>query len=163
MKRIILLRHGHAESLASAGSDLKRKLDDKGIRQISVIGKRMEAEGIVPDYMGCSNAERAQMSAGIIKTELRLDLEINIHPQLYGAAPDQYFEVLRSIPDIYSSVMLVAHNPGMEDFVSLLIGKRMRMDTAELFTAEFKIDRWKDFKVQGLNPANTLFISPGKK
>ncbi len=144
MKKIILMRHGHAASSGTAETDRLRKLDNKGILQVSVIGKKMIHSGILPDYVICSDALRAVQTAEIIATTLELDLEIKKDARLYSASPELYVQLLQNIPDIYSSAMIIAHNPVMEEVVSMFMGKRSAMGTAVLFSGELVIKKWKD-------------------
>ncbi len=143
------MRHGHACSALSSKTDHKRKLDDTGIRQVLIIGKKMITAEVFPDYLICSDALRAVQSAEIIKDTLELNLEIKTNSELYSASPELYAKILQYIPDIYSSVMIIAHNPVMEEVVSLLTGERKGMGTANLFTMDLNIVRWQNFALDG--------------
>lgn len=160
MKKIILMRHGHAASSGTsgtAGTDRLRKLDNKGILQVSVIGKKMIHSGILPDYVICSDALRAVQTAEIIATTLELDLEIKKDARLYSASPELYVQLLQNIPDIYSSAMIIAHNPVMEEVVSLLTGKKAGMGSSDLFEAQLALGKWKEFTLSAAVEKKSFF------
>ncbi len=142
MKRILLLRHGHAEPLHSGKTDKDRNLDDRGIQQITVIGKKLLAESIIPDLIICSDARRTVQSTEILAESMNLDVEVKTNSGLYTASPDYYINLIREIPDIFASVLIVAHNPAIEETVSLLRGKHTGMGTANLFIAMLDIEKW---------------------
>ena len=48
--------------------------------------------------------------------------------------------------DVYQRVLIVGHNPGMEELVELLIGAWQRMPTAALAQIALPIDHWRQLK-----------------
>lgn len=149
MKKIILMRHGHAASRRSDESDQLRKLDARGIRDVSVVGKKMSTEGILPDYLLHSPAIRALETAKIIAESLERDIELKPELGLYTAVPKTYEKLISSLPDIYKTVMIIAHNPAIEDVVSILTGSKASMGSSDLFEAQLGIEKWKEFTLPG--------------
>ncbi len=158
----MLLRHGHAEPLHSSKSDKDRKLDDTGIRQIAVIGKKLLAENIIPDMIICSDARRTVQSAEILTESMEIDVEVTTDSGLYTASPDYYIDLIRKIPDLFSSVLIIAHNPGIEETVSLLSGKHTGMGTADLFTALLDVERWQEAGFKRHIVKSEEMILPGR-
>ncbi len=64
-------------------------------------------------------------------------------PQFYHAPAGIYIEVLNHLPDDYSRVMVIGHNPGMEELVARL-GRACTMPTAALANVSLPIDRWSE-------------------
>jgi len=149
MKKIILMRHGHAASRSPAESDQLRKLDARGIRDVSVIGKKMSAKGIFPDYILHSPAHRALETAEIIAESLERDIEMKPEPGLYTAVPKTYEKLISSLPDIYQIFMIIAHNPAIENVVSILTGSKAAMGSSDLFEAQLPVEKWEEFKLSG--------------
>ncbi len=147
MKKLILMRHGHAAPVQSSQTDNSRSLDTTGIHQATVITKKLIAENIFPDFIITSRALRAVQTAEIILNTMNLDLEPHTYAELYSAAPGKYSEIFRAVPDIYESVMIVAHNPGIESVASSLLTRRIHMRASDLFYAELSIERWSDFSL----------------
>ena len=51
---------------------------------------------------------------------------------MYGGSADSLLGVLRALPDEVATVVLVGHNPGVEDLVASLIGRWVPMPTSAL-------------------------------
>jgi phosphohistidine phosphatase SixA len=51
MQRLILLRHGKAESVAATGGDFERGLTERGLRDAMLIGRALAEAGIVPTWL----------------------------------------------------------------------------------------------------------------
>ncbi len=61
---------------------------------------------------------------------------------LYAAVPARLLEVVRTLPDRNESVMLVGHNPSLEEFTAMLCGQSPNYPTAALGTIDLSIDTW---------------------
>ena len=61
---------------------------------------------------------------------------------LYAAVPARLLGVIRMLPDRYKSVMLVGHNPSLEEFTAMLCGQSPSYPTAALATIDLSIDAW---------------------
>ena len=57
---------------------------------------------------------------------------VRTEPRVYAAAAQQLLEVVRELPEEARTVVLVGHNPGLEDLVELLTGEVVRMPTSAL-------------------------------
>jgi phosphohistidine phosphatase len=74
--------------------------------------------------------------------------EIVLEPLLYSASPPGILAVLRTVPETNAgTVMIVGHNPGLEELVAQLTGEQEDLPTAALAQIGLPIDRWRDLKV----------------
>jgi hypothetical protein len=111
--------------------------------------------------------------AGAIPPALGDALEIRIERELYGAGATQLLERLRQVSNRVSSVMLIAHNPGIQDLALVLAaggpapaGLQEKFPTGALATVEFGIERWRDLDhgtatATGLVTPRSLESGPG--
>jgi phosphohistidine phosphatase len=81
----------------------------------------------------CSPARRA------IETAELAGLDAGIDEQLYLAGAATLLERLRSVDDAIRSVLVVGHNPGLEDLATVLSGRRIPLGTASV--AALDVDR----------------------
>ena len=58
MQRLILLRHGKADSVSALGGDLERGLTDRGRRDAALMGRVLADAGFTPDLVLVSSARR---------------------------------------------------------------------------------------------------------
>lgn len=119
-RELLLLRHGKSD-WSSGVDDFHRPLKDRGKRAAQRMGVWIAQQQIMPDAIVTSPAERALVSAekackamgngdqGLIKDE-----------RIYGAGLDELLEVLADSPPDAGRVMLVGHNPGLEELLMWL-------------------------------------------
>ncbi len=142
MKSLLLLRHAKSSWKNTRLADHDRPLNKRGRRDAPRMGRLLREEGVVPDLIITSTAERALSTAEAVASAGGYENEIKYTRQLYHGWIGTFIEVINSILDDYDRVMLVGHNPGMEEFVEQLTGQSVRMPTAALAYIELPIERW---------------------
>jgi phosphohistidine phosphatase len=142
MKTVLLLRHAKASRDDPELADHDRPLTDRGRRDSRRVGRLMKDEGLVPDWWISSTAARARQTAELVAT-IVADPELVHHDRsFYLARPDAYIPVLRALPDEINSVIVVGHNPGLEDLVAFLTGHDEHLPTAALVVLTFPDKTW---------------------
>lgn len=112
MDRLILLRHGEAQSHAESGRDLDRALTERGRRDAAAAGRALARARAEPELVLVSPAARTRETwrlAGAAWSPAPADRE---HRELYDVSPAELFELAKASGA--TSVMLVAHNPGLQ-------------------------------------------------
>lgn len=117
-REIILLRHAHAESATSGQDDMARVLSLRGEAEADAAGAWLKQHGAAPERVLYSPAARSRETcerviATLGYTDLRSDARI------YEATPATLLRVLDDHTDV-GSVLLVGHNPGLENLVALM-------------------------------------------
>lgn len=112
------MRHAKAEPIAS--SDHERRLTGRGHSDAAEAGQWACSVGLVPDHVFVSSAARAVETWRDFAEAAGIDLDVEPEPALFSAGTDAAIEVLRTAPADASTVMLVGHNPTMEQLVHLL-------------------------------------------
>lgn len=115
------------------------------------MGKLLRAEGLAPDLIISSSARRARSTAEAVAEQSGYEGEIQSSEDLYAAGPEAYLEALRNAPDDYASVMVVGHNPGLEELLEVLSGEVESLPTAALAKIILPIRHWRELTdaVQG--------------
>jgi phosphohistidine phosphatase len=121
MKReLLLLRHGKSDWGAGV-DDYHRPLKDRGKRGAQRIGVWLAQQKLVPDLIIASPAERALVTARkTCKAMGNGDQGIHRDKRIYAAGLDELLEVLGDCPQDAGRVMLVGHNPGLEELLDWL-------------------------------------------
>ena len=101
---------------------------------------------IDPDIVISSDAVRARQTAEAVAKAARYAGEILLDPYLYMAGPADILSRLRTVRENAETVMIVGHNPGLEELVEQLTGKRQDLPTAALAQIVLPIDQWRDLK-----------------
>lgn len=151
MKTILILRHAKSSWSNSGLADIDRPLNKRGKRDAPRMGSLLREQDIVPDLILSSPARRAKKTVQAVSEYSSFDGEIEIVPDFYPGDPETFIVTLMSVPDQVDSVMIVAHNPGLEEFLYELAGESARMPTSALAQVALPIDSWQDLEdeVQG--------------
>lgn len=123
MRELWLLRHAKSAWDTDAPSDFERPLNRRGERDAPRMGRWMRRQGWIPDRVLASPARRARQTAEAVCRELGIDPgAICWEPRLYEASVSDLLAVLRSCPETARRVLVVGHNPGLEELALTLCG-----------------------------------------
>lgn len=119
----------HAKSAWPDGvADLDRPLGPRGRRDAPRIGAWLRATGHVPDLVLCSPAQRTRETLELVTSGLagrpESPIEVRMEPRLYSADADDLLALARSAPADCAALMLVGHQPAVQELVLQLIGDR---------------------------------------
>jgi phosphohistidine phosphatase len=152
---LFLLRHAKSSWDDPEIDDHDRPLAPRGRRAAARIADYATKRAIRPDLILCSSAMRARQTLERIAPSLGGDAEIHIERSLYGATEDRLLERLQALPDEVHSVMMIGHNPGVQDLALLLAREGPlrstlghKFPTAGLATLAFGGVGWKDLDTE---------------
>ena len=144
MKTLMLLRHAKSSWEDKGISDHDRPLNKRGKKTAPVMGHLILEKQLVPDLILSSTAVRARTTAEAVAEACNYKNTIEHLAELYLATAGELLsEVQSRVDDGIDRVMLVAHNPGMEDLVSRLSGHPEPFPTAALAVFELGIESWR--------------------
>jgi phosphohistidine phosphatase len=122
-RELLILRHAKSDWDADAASDFERPLAKRGKRDAPRVGEWLYREGLVPNLVVSSPAERARQTA--VKVCKAMDYEkseIRWEDDLYAADVKRLLGVLARCAPGARTVLVVGHNPGLEDLLHYLAG-----------------------------------------
>lgn len=122
--RLYILRHAHAAWAQPGQGDFDRALDDTGFAEAEVIAEEAADQGYKPALIISSTAVRCRQTAEPFHRTVSEDLTIDYVDSLYSGTIDTYAE-LAFADRQETSVMIVGHNPMIEEFFHLLVGKEI--------------------------------------
>lgn len=118
MRELILLRHAHAEPAAANQADLDRPLSAEGLAEAEAAGRWLAENKLIPDCVLCSPARRARETLEAVLGSIGY-VEQRIEDGIYEATSGTLIALADCQIDV-PRLMLVGHNPGMEQLVALL-------------------------------------------
>lgn len=155
MKRLFLLRHAKAVPASGGVEDFDRTLLLSGMQDGANMARWLRKSDYRIDLILCSAAARTTQTAGLVLQEVEADIEYR--DNLYLADAARILAALRGAPAAVSSLMIVGHNPGMEDCAGLLAREPVRrkerarhealeekFPTCALAILDFDVGRWRD-------------------
>ena len=149
MKTLLILRHAKSSWDDDSLSDHDRPLNKRGKRAAHRMGRLLDDENLWPDLIFSSTAERAATTTQRVTDAGGFAGETYYLPELYGAGPHDLIEVVRESGGEAGIVMIVAHNPGIEDLVQQMTGEYYRLPTAALVRILVPIEHWRDLEADG--------------
>jgi phosphohistidine phosphatase len=124
---LLILRHGKSD-WSTGKVDFERPLKERGRVAAQRIGAWLRSQGQIPDWVVSSDAERAKGTAEATVQTLGLKpKDIHWDTRLYAATLHELLDALRDCPQQCRRVLLVGHNPGLEDLVSHLAGRQIEI------------------------------------
>lgn len=155
MKSILILRHAKSDWSNPSLSDFDRPLTKRGLNDAPRMGRILIQFGCMPDLIISSPSMRTRQTVELTAFDNGYRGEILWDDTLYGGSFSDIISALHSIPRNISRPMVVGHNPGVEETISLLLSPReqnpatsarFRIPTAGLVYLDAHIDTWKDLK-----------------
>lgn len=145
-KILLILRHGKAIEKIKEISDHDRDINKRGKDEGSEIGKLLKHIDLVPDYIISSTAKRAIHTAEIVAGFSGYKGKIYQDPSLYYRnSAEQYTKVIGSnTPDSCYRVLIVGHNPSIENLIEKLTNRIELMGTCYLARVDINLMNWKE-------------------
>lgn len=118
MLELILLRHAHAEAAATGQADMDRPLSAVGQAEAEAAGRWLRDNHLLPDRVICSPARRTRETLEAVLGQTGY-VEQRLEERIYEAMPGSLINLVDQHGEV-ERLMLVGHNPGLEQLVALL-------------------------------------------
>jgi len=138
----VVVRHGKSD-WSGAHSDRDRPVGDRGRRQATEAGAWLAAHLPSVDAVVVSPAQRTRTTWELVAAELVAPPAPLLDERVYGGWGEGLLGVVRGLPDGAITVVLVGHNPGVEDLVELLTGDWVAMPTASIAVVDLEVP-WRE-------------------
>ncbi len=161
---LVMIRHAKSSWANPLQSDFERPLNDRGEKDAPMMGERLKDRDIIPDVIISSTAKRAKQTAKKIAKAIGYDEDkIVWYEKLYHCIPLVFEEVLYEVADTVKTIFIVAHNPGITEFVNQLSDQFYtdNMPTCGMVGAKFEAEQWNEFS--RTNKTVFLFDYPKNK
>jgi phosphohistidine phosphatase len=154
MRTLLLLRHAKSSWDVPALADYDRPLAKRGLKAAPRMGAEIATLGLRPGLVLCSGAKRTRETLDLVLGALGPPLpEVIYDDAIYMAPPTTLMQILRRQPPGLANVMVVGHNPGLEELADLLVGRgdnelretlEEKFPTCALAVITFGVDSWVD-------------------
>jgi phosphohistidine phosphatase len=144
VKTLFLLRHAKSSWKQPEINDHDRPLNKRGKKEAPKVGKYLKTNDLVPDLILSSTARRAHDTAEAVAEESGFEGQIDLYQDLYLSDTACYLDILQRLPDTASRVLVVGHNPDLEELLTLLTDVTDHMTTATLVQIVLPISSWQE-------------------
>lgn len=142
MKTLYLLRHAKSDWKDPELQDFDRPLNNRGREAAPLIGRYVRKRKLRVDLLLSSPATRARQTAALVKEAAKLSTELLYDERIYEATAATLLEVVTQTAETADTLLLVGHNPGLEELLTLLTGETRSMRTASLACVAFDLEKW---------------------
>ena len=159
MKRLYILRHAKAQLADPGQDDHARALTLRGVADAEAMAHYLRKSGARIDRVLVSTSARTVQTADLVLRELEMPPRADYRDALYLAEPGKILGMIQSLPVRTHSLMVIGHNPGLEDLAAMLarepvrrkererrVGLEEKFPTAALAVLEFDAERWRHIK-----------------
>jgi phosphohistidine phosphatase len=126
MKQIFLLRHAKSDWSTMGQKDFDRPLAKRGVNDALLIAQYIQDMGYSIDMVFCSTAQRTKETFDLCADSFNFKIEKATYlEELYFGTVDTLVDLIKSLNEKFSSVLVVGHNPTMQFFLEELTGKTL--------------------------------------
>lgn len=154
MKILGLFRHAKSDWQDPRARDFDRPLNERGRQGAAVMGRHVRDHGVAWDRIISSPALRCTETIEIACEAAGRPMAVNWDRRIYLASSTTLADLLRETEGDPKAVLMVGHNPGLEDLIFDLVPDdgssplrdvvEVKFPTASFAVLELNIDRWAD-------------------
>ncbi len=150
MRRLLFMRHAKSDWTEPGQADIDRGLNSRGLRDAPRMARWIESQGIVPQLILASTATRVRQTVDLLYSSQfiadgKWDPLLLFRADLYLAAPETILRAICADGGDSDSILIVAHNPGLECLVSQLAGESYPFPTAAIAVFQLADNHcWRD-------------------
>ncbi|MFF6996531.1 SixA phosphatase family protein [Streptomyces sp. NPDC008313] len=161
-RRLVVLRH--AKSARPEGvADHARPLAPRGCRDAPAAGRALAENDCLPDLALCSTAVRARRTWELAADQWGTPPPVRYDPRLYAVGVPALLGAVRETPPHVGTLLLVGHNPGLENLVLELagdgVGHTLDDVRAKFPTSAIAVLSWHGHSWEALAPGGTLLTA----
>jgi phosphohistidine phosphatase len=145
-KTLYLCRHAKSDWSQAGQRDFDRALNRRGHRDAPRMGRWLQEQGVIPNLMISSPAERAWQTAVYYAEALGLSEDALLsEAELYEASPRIVLRIIHQLPNTANVVLLFGHNPTFTHMAEYLSGSIIgNIPTSGIVRLDFTISKWVD-------------------
>ncbi len=135
LRELLILRHAKSDHSDPTLADFDRPLSERGREDAHTIGRWLQSQRLLPDYIMTSPAKRTLQTIRRAKSHFDIDNRIQCHhePSLYEATLTDLLTALAATPAQHERLLIVGHNPSLEQLLTYLAPETNSLEEVKLF------------------------------
>ncbi|MAC19914.1 MAG: hypothetical protein CMJ23_09620 [Phycisphaerae bacterium] len=151
-RELILFRHAKSSWSDAGLRDHDRPLNERGRRDAERMGRLAAEVDLVPDIILSSDSTRTRETVAIWIAAASWNGPVRWEQKLYHASPGVLLETAKGVGPDVGRVMLVAHNPGIEELSGAIFGRPVEVPTGTMISAHLKAASWAESSIDDFMP-----------
>ncbi len=149
-KQLLIMRHAKAERDAKRWEDFDRPLSERGTGDSTAMGNWLHDQKFRLDHLIASPALRTRDTARLVANAMNFKGTIELPQALYEGANRAYSAQVALCPVAVTTLLIVGHNPALEQFVESLTGEWVTLKTAAIAYLKYSGTDWSEMKSESL-------------
>ena len=147
MKTLLILRHAKSDWGDFSLPDFDRPLNKRGQKDAPRMGVALAKLGLKPDLILASPAVRAKQTTQLLAEAVGYTKKVQWVQSFYGGTSEDIFTALHDLSPQTQTVLVVGHNPTMQETVSALCTDddetmALNFPTAALACLDLDLEDW---------------------
>ena len=153
-KKLYLIRHAKSDWDTPFRNDWERGLSIRGKKNANSLAKVLAKRNISIDKAYISDAKRTQETYAILKQRREFVKDAQVEASIYEASAESLREHIARLPNSINSLLILGHNPGLEELSNLLLVPGIhnslffKFPTSALLILQAEVDSWQAFLEQ---------------
>ena len=149
-KQLLIMRHAKAERDVKRWEDFDRPLSDRGLRDAPAMGRWLADQRIWPDHVIASPAVRTRETARLVAATWDYQGPMELQQSLYEGSHRAYSAQIGLCSVSVHTILVVGHNPALEQLVEWLSGEWVALKTAAVAHLKYSGLDWSEIQTESL-------------
>jgi phosphohistidine phosphatase len=154
-KQLLIMRHAKADRDEKRWQDFDRPLNERGLLDAPVMGRWLEQKQFKFDQIIASPAVRTKDTARLVAEQLNYSNPIQTPQSLYEGSSREYIAQIGLCPASVVTILIVGHNPALEQVVERLTGQWITLKTSAVAYLRYSGSDWSEIKSESLEFVET--------
>lgn len=137
IRTLLLLRHAKSSWDDPSLDDFDRPLARRGREAAPRVGREMARRGLIPQMAIVSPALRTRQTWDLVSAGWPLGPDTTFDPTVYEAEPEAILRAIRAVPDRIQTLLVVGHNPGLEQLSLAIAGDGSNRDAVSSIETKY--------------------------
>ena len=157
MKKLIIIRHSKSSWKDLSLRDFHRPLNKRGKKDSPIIANLLSSKISKIYFLHCSSSVRTFETSKFFINRIKFD-KIKYDDSLYHCSSSSILNMIRNYSDNFSSVMIIAHNPGLTNLINEITNIYLdNLPTTGLAEIDFSCLKWNDISSKNSNLTQLIF------
>ena len=157
MKKIIIVRHSKSSWKDLSLSDFHRPLNNRGKTDGPLMSKYLSNAMDNIDFLHSSSSLRTFETSNFFQLNIEFK-NINYDDNLYHSSANSILSFIKNYPNQYNSAMIIAHNPGLTNFINLITNITLdNLPTTGIAVIDFDCNGWNNISIENGNLVDLKF------